>query len=175
MLTINASLETTKNRQAKEIRDLRRKLRESRLALPPRAFRQVKAEEIAKVDDDVSDSDSEVEDAAQLGDGDEIYNRVKVMIEVLLASGKEALEKKVEHFAESSAKVLTAAEVQSWQGLDEDDDHSDLDSVSQGDISITSTMDGEDEDELSDDNGTLFNQNIFLTPSTPPIRISKVF
>ena len=43
LLAINASLEATKNKQAKEIRDLRRKLRESRLLLPPPTFRSLQA------------------------------------------------------------------------------------------------------------------------------------
>ncbi|KAG2022880.1 hypothetical protein CC2G_000599 [Coprinopsis cinerea AmutBmut pab1-1] len=182
LLTINASLEATKNRQAKEIRDLRRKLRESRLVLPPGAYRMAKsswsAEEQQEEEDD--SDDSELEDVTQ-GNGDEIYKRVKAMIEGLLTSGRAALEKKVEDFAEPSAKVLTAEEVQSWHRSnklgDETDDHSDLDSVSQGDMSFTSTNyddDDDHDDDPSDNDSPFFNTNIFNNSNAPPIRISEV-
>ena len=39
LLAINAMLETDKHRLSKEIRDLRRRLREQRLSLPPQAYR----------------------------------------------------------------------------------------------------------------------------------------
>jgi riboflavin synthase len=184
LLSINSSLEATKNKQAKEIRELRRKLRESRLILPPRAYREYKSslepQEEAPADDD-DDEDSEVEDAAE-GNGDEIYKRVKHMLEGLISSGKKALETKVEDFAETKglAKVLTAEEVKSWHRSNDpqtenDDENSDADSlsVSQADISITSSTNGDDDDYDEDGDTSFLSRDTFFKSSGPPIRISE--
>ncbi|KAF5323388.1 hypothetical protein D9611_005602 [Ephemerocybe angulata] len=185
LLSINSSLEATKNKQAKEIRELRRKLRESRLILPPSTFRAVKSS-MGPEEDEVGedeDDDSEVEDAAE-GNGDEIYKRVKLMLEGLISSGKKALETKIEDFPEGAkgvAKVLTAEEVQSWHrsNVDDIDGYSDGDSmsVSQADISITSSIDGDDDDDDGDDedegNASFLSQDTFFKPSGPPIHISE--
>lgn len=121
-MVINTTLEATKHRQAKEIRDLRRKLRESRLILPPRAFRAVKsassdddAVEDEEDEDDAEDEDGEVGGAR--GKEDEIFQRVKGMLDTLLDSGRRALEAKTEDFAEvkGGAKVLHEVEVRSWR------------------------------------------------------------
>ncbi|KAG1765094.1 hypothetical protein EDD22DRAFT_951255 [Suillus occidentalis] len=112
LLLINASLETTKNRQAKEIRDLKRKLRESRLILPPRAFRAVESLVREEQEDEVEDDDSEEGE----GGPDEAYARVKDMVEGLLKSGRKALERTPDDFRQGlSAKVLNADEVRSWR------------------------------------------------------------
>lgn len=112
LLLINASLETTKNRQAKEIRDLKRKLRESRLILPPRAFRAVESLVREEQEDEVEDDDSEEGESGP----DEAYARVKDIVEGLLESGRKALEKTPHDFRQGlSAKVLNADEVRSWR------------------------------------------------------------
>jgi len=140
LLVINASLEATKHRQAKEIQELRRKLRESRLILPPRAYRAVKSsldpEELGDDEEDVDDEDEEWFDAddggsaagGNGGTGDEIYKRIKMMLEVLLKTGQEALDRKTEDFgggAKGAAKVLSPQEVKDWRGGadDHDGDH----------------------------------------------------
>ncbi|TFK41844.1 hypothetical protein BDQ12DRAFT_645116 [Crucibulum laeve] len=119
LLAINASLETTKNRQAKEIRELRRKLRESRLILPPRDFKAVRSslEHDDTVDED-EDEESEDGDEPVDGTGDETYKRINVMLDALLETGKRALETTLQDFPEGArggAKVLTAEEVRSWR------------------------------------------------------------
>ncbi|KAI9570318.1 hypothetical protein HD554DRAFT_402857 [Boletus coccyginus] len=109
LLVINASLETTKNRQAKEIRDLRRKLRESRLILPPQTYKVVTSA-LDDVDDD-DDDDSDVEEGA-----DETFQRVRGLIDSLIESGKRALETRPEDFRASlTTKVLNADELRSWR------------------------------------------------------------
>ncbi|KAI0720066.1 hypothetical protein C8T65DRAFT_24450 [Cerioporus squamosus] len=126
LLAINTTLEATKHRQAKEIRDLRRKLRESRLILPPPAYRAVKSSltyDDTAEEDDEDDEDDEEEDDKELleGKADKAYQRVKVIIEGLLESGRRALESKPEDFVGSGkggAKVLTAEEVRNWRGDD---------------------------------------------------------
>jgi hypothetical protein len=121
LLAINASLETVKHRQAKEIRELRRKLRESRLILPPRAYRAVKS----SVDHD----DSAEEDEDEVGEGekesarDEVYERIKVILEGLLETGRRALESQPQDFLEGGkggTKVLSAEEVRSWRDFSGD-------------------------------------------------------
>lgn len=134
LLSINASLEATKHRQAKEIRELRRKLRESRLILPPRAYRAVKSSlepnEVADDEDDGEDDEEDDGDAVE--DGDEIYKRIKAVLEGLLANGKRALERST---TEGGAKVLSAEEVRTWQG-------------SSGDISDHETRSSRDDDNI---------------------------
>ncbi|KAI0652491.1 hypothetical protein C8Q79DRAFT_997519 [Trametes meyenii] len=137
LLAINSSLEATKHRQAKEIRELRRKLRESRLILPPPAYRAVKSS-LAHDDekDDEEEEEEEEEDDADLIEGkeDEPYRRVKVMLDGLLESCRRALESKPEDFMEgparSVAKVLTEEEVRNWRGNNGDTSIMDADDAS---------------------------------------------
>ena len=116
LLAINSSLETTKHRQAKEIRELRRKLRESRLILPPRAFQALKSE--LDHDDTASENDDDENDEPPEGTEDEVYKRVRVIIDGLIETGKRALESKPEDFLEGGkggTKVLHAEEVRTWR------------------------------------------------------------
>ncbi|PCH34223.1 hypothetical protein WOLCODRAFT_135573 [Wolfiporia cocos MD-104 SS10] len=119
LLAINSSLEAAKHRQAKEIRDLKRKLRETRLTLPPPAFHAVKHDDT--VDEDVEGAEDEDEDDEDVLEGkdDEAFQRVRGMIEGLLDACQRALETKPSDFIEhgrGGAKVLTAEEVRSWRG-----------------------------------------------------------
>jgi len=128
LLAINATLEATKHRQAKEIRELRRKLRESRLILPPRAFRAVKSSlgpaEIADDEEDDEEEEEEEGEAMKAEDGDKIYQRIKLILDGLLKSGQEALERDIKDFPEGgkgTAKVLTAEELRDWHGTENDE------------------------------------------------------
>lgn len=169
LLTINATLEASKSKQAKEIRELRRKLRETRLSLPPVEYRAAKSswgpEEMARMEDEDTDEDSELEDATQ-GNGDEIYKRVRGMLEGMIKQGKDALEKKVEDFSSrTSTKVLTGEELNKWNGThpaseDEDEDIGDDVSVS----FTTTTHDGGDSDHDLDPDSF---GNIVVVPGTP--------
>jgi hypothetical protein len=135
LLAINLSLEKTKDRQAKEIRELKRKLRETRLILPPRAYRAVKSSlEPNEIGDDEEDSDLSSSDedeefhsadeglngnpGGRIGKNEEAFRRIKIMLENLLETGKKALEKTKEDYmdAKGGAKVLTAEEVATWRG-----------------------------------------------------------
>ncbi|KAF8346962.1 hypothetical protein F5887DRAFT_1073042 [Amanita rubescens] len=114
LMAINASLEKTKNKQAKEIRELRRKLRESRLILPPHTFRAV--ESSLDHDDDDDDDGEEDDDVEETEETDDVFLRVKVIVENLLESGRRALETKVADFGGVGvAKVLSAEEARSWR------------------------------------------------------------
>ncbi|TBU40345.1 hypothetical protein BD309DRAFT_967674 [Dichomitus squalens] len=127
LMAINSTLEATKNKQAREIRELRRKLRESRLILPPPAYRAVKSslspEDLAEEEDDDDDEEDEEDENGLLeGKADEAYRRVRSILDTLLESGRRALESKPEDFVgtgKGTAKVLTAEEVRSWRGDDD--------------------------------------------------------
>lgn len=95
LLAINATLESTKTRQAKEIRDLRRKLRESRLVLPPSTYLALEKKDPLEAKDSFEDSDedSDENDVTQT-QADETFNRVRGMLDQLIKNGKEALEAK---------------------------------------------------------------------------------
>ncbi|KAG5647724.1 hypothetical protein DXG03_008447 [Asterophora parasitica] len=139
LLAINASLESAKHKQAKEIRELRRKLRESRLILPPHAFRAVTSPLSSSITSSasLSSDDSDDSDAERDEDGDEVYKRIKVILEGLLHAGRQALERKPDDFpaVKGGAKVLSADEVRSWRdsggggGLLGEDAFSGLDGV----------------------------------------------
>ncbi|KAI0257413.1 hypothetical protein BJV78DRAFT_1162466 [Lactifluus subvellereus] len=117
LLAINSTLEATKRKQANEIRELRRKLRESRLMLPPREFRAIKSslgpEDVAD-DEDVDDGDNE-EDGDER---DETYNRIKGILNNLLETARRALRVEPGDFEKqgSGVKVLSAEEARSWRG-----------------------------------------------------------
>jgi hypothetical protein len=114
LLAINSSLEAAKHRQAKEIRELRRKLRESRLVLPPPAYRAVSHHDEVGDDEEDEEDTKALELAVEGQDGDETYRRVKVMLETLLERGKQALQTTPADFVGNSkggAKVLSAEEV----------------------------------------------------------------
>ncbi|KAF5312143.1 hypothetical protein D9619_002603 [Psilocybe cf. subviscida] len=131
LMAINMSLEATKHRQAKEIRDLRRKLRETRLILPPRTYAEIKSSD-GLADEEVSEEDEE-DETSDVDDthGDEIYKRIKIIIENLLKSGEEALIAPTSIDTDGSrntTKVLTAAEVNDYHNngtgeLEEQDDN----------------------------------------------------
>jgi hypothetical protein len=121
LLAINASLESAKHRQAKEIRELRRKLRESRLILPPRAYRAVKS----SIDHDDTGEEEEEEEGDENGEdsgrqtGDVTFDRVRALLEGLLQTGRRALELKKEDFfqgGKGGTRVLSAEEVRTWRG-----------------------------------------------------------
>lgn len=182
LLAINATLEATKHRQAREIRELKRKLRESRLILPPRAYLAVKSSldpaEVADDEEDVDEEEQDVED-----DKDESYERIKLLVDNLLKSGQRALEKHAKDFSESGkggAKVLTAEEVMDWhQGTGEDDD-----SEHDHDDDERHTQDISFDDNINEQaaNNSLTASEVEVeamtipfehSPSTPPIFITK--
>ncbi|KDQ12225.1 hypothetical protein BOTBODRAFT_34506 [Botryobasidium botryosum FD-172 SS1] len=113
LLAINAMLEATKTRQAREIRDLRRRLRESRLILPPRAFKEITKREseggggdnVVGSSDELSTDDEEEEDL--------LFERVKTMVESMVHSAQKAIEEKIE--VRSGPTVLSAAEVEHYE------------------------------------------------------------
>ncbi|KAF7307174.1 hypothetical protein MIND_00511000 [Mycena indigotica] len=128
LLTINTSLEQTKHRQAKEIRELRRKLRESRLVLPPKEFRAVSMKDTKdhESEDDETDEEDEGEEREREREKhDQTYKRIKIILEGLIETGRRALETTSKDFPEEEntnkpkvAKVLSAFD----QEEDEDED-----------------------------------------------------
>ncbi|PPQ69781.1 hypothetical protein CVT26_014169 [Gymnopilus dilepis] len=170
LLAINATLEATKHRQAKEIAELRRKLRESRLILPPRAYRAVKSsldpselndDEDLSEDDSDGDADGDGNEDA-VAEGDETYKRIKVILENLLKSGQAALERQVKDFPEGSgrggAKVLSPEEVKDWHGTKGHDEHEDLedgasDTENYHSFSIESEAGRDHNDDEAEDDG----------------------
>ena len=169
-MSINASLEAAKHRQAKEVRDLRRRLRESRLILPPKAYRLVTSGQAgntlldADLDDDDDDDDDD-EDIDNIGTldvekiNDEGFKRCWNILEALLEDGNRALAAKPEDFegeSRSATKVLHAEELRSEADPDERDGHED-----DADASIMS-VDHDSEDEVE---GMV---SIRVTTPTPP-------
>lgn len=166
MLAINSSLETTKHRQQKEIIDLRRKLRESRLALPPRAYRAAVAEdalEESEEDEEEEDDSSSQASAPGLtaphGKADETYARCCVLLDALLGGAKAALAVTpgdlVPPEGRGSAKVLSPEEVRTWRR----DSVADVFAGGVGDLSIISeaASHGEDADVEGDESFAFSN------------------
>lgn len=162
-MAINASLEKTKNKQATEIRELRRKLRESRLILPPRTYRAVKSS-LDDDDEDDGEDDDDIEETEETEDADEVFDRLKAMLENLVESAKRALETKVEDLGGvgSAAKVLSAEEARSWHRNSLGDDESNQ-QLSPSRIAVP---DSDDDTPLDDDD------MISSSPHTPPIFVT---
>ena len=162
-MAINASLEKTKNKQATEIRELRRKLRESRLILPPRTYRAVKSS-LDDDDEDDGEDDDDIEVTEETEDADEVFVRLKAMLENLVESAKRALETKVEDLGGvgSAAKVLSAEEARSWHRNSLGDDESNQ-QLSPSRIAVP---DSDDDTPLDDDD------MISSSPHTPPIFVT---
>lgn len=162
-MAINASLEKTKNKQATEIRELRRKLRESRLILPPRTYRAVKSS-LDDEDEDDGEDDDDIEETEETEDADEVFVRLKAMLENLVESAKRALETKVEDLGGvgSAAKVLSAEEARTWHRNSLGDDESNQ-QLSPSRIAVP---DSDDDTPLDDDD------MISSSPHTPPIFVT---
>ena len=76
----------------------------------------------------MEDEEQEEED-----EKDEVYQRIRMLVDNLLSTGKRALEKRIEDFpggGKVGAKVLTAEEVRDWHhdndSLDHDNDEEHL-------------------------------------------------
>ncbi|KAH0591097.1 hypothetical protein H2248_001202 [Termitomyces sp. 'cryptogamus'] len=165
LLAINASLESTKHSQSKEIRDLRRKLRESRLILPPHTFRAVSASDHHHHPPDDDDDDSDQDESK-----DEVYVRIKAILENLLDTGRRALQSTPADFVQpgkGGAKVLSPDEVRSWSAGDDDDDDK-VGDKEQVDPSHIAVPDDDDDDDDIARTPLVYSP----TPSPPPIRIS---
>ncbi|KAG9122814.1 hypothetical protein FRC07_000643 [Ceratobasidium sp. 392] len=167
LLAINATLESTKARQAKEIRDLRRKLRESRLVLPHHTFVALEksdplAPESGSVEDE-EDSDENEGDVTQT-QADETFARVKLLLDGLIVNAKEALETGPTRISDKagiggpSIRVLNVHDVEddytTGRSEAETDDADDADDV------------GESEDEIESIDG------VSPLSETPPVPIS---
>jgi len=147
-MVINASLEAAKHRQAKEIRDLRRRLRESRLILPPKAYRLVTSGQAVNTSLDGEDDDDEDECEDEDGDtdvdkiNDEGFKRCRNLLEALLEDGRRALTAKPDDFEVtlSATKVLHAEELTEVDH-DERDGHDD-----DADMSIMSVDHGSEDE-----------------------------
>jgi hypothetical protein len=138
LLAINASLEATKHRQAKEIHELRRRLREARLILPPRAFRASKDSTLSTYtdadlgldaassssDDEEHEDNNENDESKEKSEGDAAYRRVKLLLDALLKQGTAALEHDKDAVGTRGgvAKVLSPEEVRDYHAGGEDED-----------------------------------------------------
>lgn len=157
LLTVNAMLESTKARQAKEIRDLRRRLRESRLVLPPRAYIALEEadplEETGGGEAEEEDSDEDENDVTQ-DQADETYARVRKLLDGLLSSAKTALETKPESPNAKSGRtsmpirVLNVHEVEQYADSDGDHDADDT-GDSKATESVAEDLESVDEDSPS--------------------------
>jgi hypothetical protein len=119
LLTINATLEAAKHRQAREIRDLRRRLRESKLSMPPRMFRLMREQDPSGAEDPDEPEDEEDEDEAEddAAGADAGYLRVRALVDGLLTGARTALAATPASVLgeRGGAKVLSAEEARSWR------------------------------------------------------------
>ena len=135
-MAINTMLEATKARQAKEIRDLRRKLRETRLILPPRAFAAIRTSEammasttpaqdtpdaeIDKVDDDESDEDADLDAPERQREEEYRFDRICSMVTAMYDHASDAVRRVNEppEKEESGVKVLSGVDLEGYHGDD---------------------------------------------------------
>lgn len=160
-MAINTMLEATKARQAKEIRDLRRKLRETRLILPPRAFAAIRSSEahvsstdvvtaypssntIPDNDQESSEDDKEDEEERQR-EGEYRLDRICAMVNAMYDHASEAVKRVAEpREADESAsrtKVLSPDELELYHGAtgsrsNADDRHNSHDDMSEAEETV---------------------------------------
>jgi hypothetical protein len=148
--------------------------------LPPSAFRAVKSSlepaENGDDEDDIED-DSETEDLVE-GNGDEMYKRIKLIVDTLLQTGRKALETQIKDFPEGGkggAKVLSPEELRDWHGsIEHDDPFQDVDGDEQRPNNLLPETElsfetSEDEVEAM----TLPNSSPPQSPTPPPILITE--
>ncbi|CAE6338344.1 unnamed protein product [Rhizoctonia solani] len=152
LLAINATLESTKSRQAKEIRELRRKLRESRLVLPPSAYLALEEKDPLETKDnfDEDDEDSEDNDVTQT-QADETFDRVRGLLDQLMKDAKEALEAKppIPEEKEPVKKPIRVLDVDELQQYSDGDGEIDESTESKATESVTDLAESIDEDSPS--------------------------
>ena len=88
--------------------------------LPPRAYRAMKSStDRDDTTDEEENADDEEEEEESSKDGDRVYQRIKIILEGLLESGRRALETTAADFSQGAkgvvAKVLSAEEVRTWR------------------------------------------------------------
>lgn len=88
--------------------------------MPPRTYRAVESslgrDVKAEKDDDDDDDDDDGETNDKNDAEDKVYQRIKVIMEGLLESGRRALERKPEELLPAGGtKVLSADEVRNWR------------------------------------------------------------
>lgn len=145
--------------------------------------------------DDTADEDDDEDDETneEPKDGDEVYKRIKVILEGLLESGQRALAAKTEDFSEGGkgvAKVLNAEELRTWRdssgGMSDHESHADKDLDSTGDrhlLSPSRIAVPDDDDDDDDNDGlnseeeveamTLTSSSRRSSPAPPPILITE--
>lgn len=131
-------LEATKLRQAREIKDLRRKLREVK-HLPSKTL-YANAETMSPTASDISlpnrknsaSSHSSDEEEEAEAEPDPIYDRIQKLVEGLLSQAHRALERTIDDCMPAptnTVKVLSAVEVQQYErrtlGLPEEEESKD--------------------------------------------------
>jgi hypothetical protein len=129
---------------------------------------------VADDEDDGEDDDDDEGDAAE--DGDEIYKRIKAILEGLLASGKRALERSTTEGGKGGAKVLSAEEVRTWQGSSGDiSDHETR--FARDDENIRTPLPRPPSNELNSEDEVeamvLSSDSLLQRPGAPPILVTE--
>jgi hypothetical protein len=133
--------------------------------------------------DDTADEEEDEEEYSTNPEdeqGDEVYKRLRLMIEGLIENGKRALETNPGDFIGSGkggAKVLSAEEVRSWIGTDDYEHSTDEDSKKYGaelnrpvsPQKVTVPQDDSFEEEV--ETLAFGSDSTPSTPPPPPIRI----
>ncbi|KAF8737999.1 hypothetical protein RHS02_06006, partial [Rhizoctonia solani] len=153
LLAINATLESTKSRQAKEIRELRRKLRESRLVLPPSTYLALEQNDPLEARDSFDEDDEEDSDDNDVTQtqADETFDRVRGLLDKLMKDAKEALEAKppIPEEKEPIKKPIRVLDVDELQQYTDGEGEIDESTESKATESVTDLAESIDEDSPS--------------------------
>ncbi|KAJ4464138.1 hypothetical protein C8R41DRAFT_132329 [Lentinula lateritia] len=185
LLAINSTLEATKHRQAKEIRELRRKLRESRLILPPHTYRAVTSNDTETLALPEEDDEEEDEEEEETHGNDQTYMRIRIRLDEMIQSAQKALTTNYTDFAEMKGptKVLSEQEVRDWRGSEDVGDVSlvleDEDERNEVLLMRAPSRNGEMGIQDSDSDGTTSEDEVEAmtmlrdSPSPPPIVVTS--
>lgn len=178
-------MEATKHRQAKEIRELRRKLRESRLILPPHTYRAVTSNDTETLALPEEDDEEEDEEEEETHGNDQTYMRIRIRLDEMIQSAQKALTTNYTDFAEMKGptKVLSEQEVRDWRGSEDVGDVSlvleDEDERNEVLLMRAPSRNGEMGIQDSDSDGTTSEDEVEAmtmlrdSPSPPPIVVTS--
>lgn len=168
LLAINSALEVTKLKQAKEIRELKRRLRDGRGLPTAAAPRDSAASAIFSDEDDLTDSEDD-DDILLVKEDPELeaaHQRCKDLVDHMVEQARKAILAEYDEPENTGGKVLHPAELEEMQRqMDDDGNDTEADTTVATDLLDTSmTFDRSSADISKDDNSLPSSSSLKFSP-----------
>lgn len=132
LLAINSALEVTKLKQAREIRELKRRLRDGRGLPAAAASRNSAASVVLSDEDDLTESDDDDDDLLVKEDPEleAAHQRCKLLVDSMVEQARKAILAEYDEPENTGGKVLHPAELEEMQReLEEDGNNTEADTT----------------------------------------------